>query len=236
MRNKYTSLFLLIIFIVVSVSGCQTFAPDHDNGKTLPSNTNSARNKIGFFESAKRLFLPDFDSPVVSSDLEIADNNAERSKQPIPKPAPNYAYGNSLSVYPPVYPQQNNFYPNQTQLPPSYLHAANINTNIAPPPNHLAIKNAPTISDAPQAQIAAAQPKVADAVNLPDKNVDDGVAKVAPDSVASNVSTEKVEKVESDTKLNKSTPIKKYAVDPLLPQKNDSENFRLFLKELAEVP
>ncbi|MDR2642699.1 MAG: hypothetical protein LBC74_07885 [Planctomycetaceae bacterium] len=241
---KYTSLFFLLVIFTFFLIGCQTFAPDY-NTVTASANGVGAereRERVSFFESAKRLFMPDFDNENVEADLKVAGRNTEHLKQSPSKNTQNYAYGNSLSTK----PQQAAVYANQPLLPQFYPYPINnINTNFVPQQNNFVTKNTPPIKqDTNQIQKNNKSSNISDQI-VQSKNIEEKNNDISPNLVSSNISDLKVESSSEpdmklnekpDLKSNKKKPIKKYAVDPLSPQHGDSDNFRLFLKELAEIP
>jgi hypothetical protein len=233
---KYISLFFLLVIFAVFFVGCQTFTPSNEGV--------AERNRVGFFESAKRLLMPDFDNENVDADLQVAKRKAEHSKQPASKSAANYAFGNSLSAN----PQQNIIYQHQPQPQSFYPYPPNhINTNFYPQQNNFLTKNTPAIiPDTNQNQTQTQNSKSNESSGVVDQivqsnNVDEKKSETASDLISSNNSAPKVEsdlahKTTQESKANKTVKIKKCDVDPLLPQRGDSENFRLFLNELAEIP
>ncbi|MDR2171880.1 MAG: hypothetical protein LBP59_17180 [Planctomycetaceae bacterium] len=256
-------LFLLIIFAII-FGGCQAFAPDAGGDKLLSNNNNGIAKQTGFFESAKRLFMPDFGDGDNVADKKIASRNLEHPHQSAQKntsnyATSNYAYGNSLSAN----RQPSAISPSNQLQPSNFLYSGNINFNPlnnshlmidpyfnafnivpfnAPPQNNLATKN----TDAINTNVAAEnkQNSTSAASNIEPAITPDQIvaknenAKNADENIKPNNKSEKINNNETNVELtaNKTKTIKKYTVDPLLPQKNDSENFRLFLDELATIP
>ncbi|MDR0391138.1 MAG: hypothetical protein LBH59_04475 [Planctomycetaceae bacterium] len=233
---RYTFLFVLLFIGAVGFVGCQTFAPEYDANVTSTKKIKTNRNKVGFFESAKNLFLPDFDNENENDteNLKVASRKSESPKQQTQsKPAQKYAFGNSLSTN----PQQNNISLNPNLLPPSFspYFVNNINTNLTSQQNDLVTKNTspitPTSNDTANISEQIAQNK-----DVVDKNTDVLTGVASSKNFVETAKADSETTTVAKTEPNKTQTIKKYAVDSLLPQSGDSEKFRSFLKELAEIP
>ncbi|MDR1923776.1 MAG: hypothetical protein LBQ66_05325 [Planctomycetaceae bacterium] len=190
---------------------------------------------------------------------KLADNNRKTQKSETklpPKLPPDFSYGNSIATSitnPPTnytYP-----YPLQQNSPHGYFAAQYTNSNLNPNSqiwqqnnnvaqmydtaaaakstsspdninNSTQQKQTPTQKNPPEIEH---NPNDLTASNVPDTNSKN-------DTKKSTATAKSTAKPATDLVANQKPPVKRYKVDPLLPQRGDSENFRLFLKEAASVP